>query len=597
MVYHLRTLIIAAALSGITVGAFRDRFAQIAAALKRRPNLAWMIILALALVPMIWTTRNVAHYAVNVPRLDDWEMASLIVKQHAGRLRWHDIFEQQQEARTVLPKLIFLLSAATGEWDVRQQMAISLLAAAFSAAGVAFLLRRSHLSLFGCAVVLWIAVLCIFSPAQVEVWLLASGFPSFLPACFLVVALAALRARLSTSVQFAICATLALASSFTLAHGLMAWGLTFPVVLLMRRVWRWQWWLAAWVLVSAACALVYFWGYAKPAYLPEIAPRISAIDYLQFFFAFLGGGFAYASTREPAVVAVCAGALQVALLLGAIAYLARSWREPELRRDLMPWLALAGYSLGAALLATLGRVGYGASYSLASRYVPFSIYLTVADAAFIATMCRHVPRRRIATVGCALLCLAFAVLYSRAATTTIFFMRNDSAEARLARGAILFSRLQIQAEAVFREFVYPPDWHVPIQLAAALDDAHLLRPPLVRSGAITDVTAATGEAAGNVEGRFSGWAVLLKKRRPADCVLLSYENAARPNEWLIFKISDQIQPRADIVKRYGTIDFLWSGWSATPQPQTWPSGAKIRAWAVDTDNAELYPLGEAAESR
>ena len=46
-------------------------------------------------------------------------MAPLIVKAHSGQLTFADLYAQQEEARYFLPKLIFILSAAGGHWDVR----------------------------------------------------------------------------------------------------------------------------------------------------------------------------------------------------------------------------------------------------------------------------------------------------------------------------------------------------------------------------------------------------------------------------------------------------------------------------------------------
>src|SRR5437588_7241732 len=85
----------------------------------------FILIWIVALIPMLHLTYLVRHYAVEVPTLDDWEMASLIVDAHTGHLKWADIFAQQEEARTVLPKLVFILSTADGHWDVRDQMFLS----------------------------------------------------------------------------------------------------------------------------------------------------------------------------------------------------------------------------------------------------------------------------------------------------------------------------------------------------------------------------------------------------------------------------------------------------------------------------------------
>src|SRR3954468_13728113 len=127
---------------------------------------AFVLIWIVALIPMLHLTYLVRHYAVEVPTLDDWEMAPLIVQAHTGHMPWTQIFAQQQEARTVLPKLIFILSAAGGHWDVRDQMMLSVVCCWLTAAGIFILLRRSGLRFATIAICFWLAVLTIFSTAQ-----------------------------------------------------------------------------------------------------------------------------------------------------------------------------------------------------------------------------------------------------------------------------------------------------------------------------------------------------------------------------------------------------------------------------------------------
>src|ERR1044072_3749295 len=135
--------------------------------------LTWLI----ALGPMLHLTYLVRHYAVEVPTLDDWEMAPLIVDAHNGRLQWASIFAQQQEARTVLPKLIFILSAAGGHWDVRDQMMLSVVCCWLTTAGLFFLLRRSGLRHSETLIPFALIALTVFTPAKFEIWIFSSGFP------------------------------------------------------------------------------------------------------------------------------------------------------------------------------------------------------------------------------------------------------------------------------------------------------------------------------------------------------------------------------------------------------------------------------------
>ena len=150
---------------------------------------------------MLHLTYLVRHYSVEVPTLDDWEMAPLIVHAQTGQLKFGEIFAQQEEARTVLPKLIFILSAADGHWDVRDQMMLSVFCCWLTAAGIFVLLRRAGLGPAALAVCFWLAVLTIFTPAQFELWIFASGFPSFLPAFFLVAGLVVIGTNISTALE------------------------------------------------------------------------------------------------------------------------------------------------------------------------------------------------------------------------------------------------------------------------------------------------------------------------------------------------------------------------------------------------------------
>ena len=578
-------------------------------ALVRSERNATILIWLVALIPIMHLSYLVRHYSVEVPTLDDWEMAPLIVDAHSGQLKWADIFAQQEEARTVLPKLAFILSAADGHWDVRDLMMLSVVCCWLTAAGIFVLLRRSRLGPWAIAVCFWLAVLTIFTPAKYELWIFASGFPSFLPALFLVASLVLLGTdRISTTWKFVACGALAIASSFSLPNGLLAWGLTFPALLLMRQIPRWRSWLIAWLGLCGLCAATYFWSYHKPAYLPAFAPSVSWMDYVRFSLEFLGGSLAYAWKHRPGVAAELFGAAQLALFFAALFYCLRRIRDRAFIALTVPWLALAFYSLGNAFLATLGRVGYGATYALASRYVTFSVYLTIAVVGLIALVvqdslkagARTIQARRWSYAICFLLVAAYLVPYKACAFNTGFFLRALSAKDRLARAAVLFCPA-IDTSEVIKKTAYPNDARPVTEAADALDRLKLLRPSLVRtnriealphemadgrraSGACETITPVAGNSL-----RASGWAVLDGKGRPADSVAVAYQTAP-DQEWILCALSDSFAMRADIVKRLGTLEQLWSGWSATILQSAVPANARLSFWAVDADEPRLYRL-------
>jgi len=573
---------------------------------------AMIVIWIVALIPMVHLTYLVRHYAVEVPTLDDWEMTPLIVDSHNGHLKWADIFEQQQEGRTILPKLIFVLSAAGGHWDVRDQMMLSVVCCWLTAAGIFVLLRRTGLGLGAVGLCFALAALTIFSPAQFELWIFASGFPSFLPALFVVAGLVVIGTNISAAWKFVWCGLFATASSFSLPHGLLAWGLTFPALFLIRQVPRRRSWLIAWIVLCAACAAIYFWGYHQPPGLPGFAPPTPLREYVLFILEFLGGGLAYAGKDRPGLVAAIFGAVQCGLFFAALVYAARRIRDRIFLAKCAPWFALASYSFGSAALAALGRVAYGAHYALASRYVTFSIYLTIAVIALVAIIVREIltgqasvrARAWIYAIS-AVLVIGYLVPYKVCAFNTTFFLRALSAKDRLARAAVLLSPV-IDTTEIIKKTAYPNDARPVTNGAEALDRLKLLRPPLVRTNRVdglpqesADGRRASGfcESITALEGnmvRATGWAVLDAKGRPPDCVAIAYQVAPEQG-WILCAISDSFSMRPEVVKRLG-MEQLWSGWSVTLPRTAFPPGAQLSFWALDADEPKLYRLKDVAVS-
>jgi hypothetical protein len=252
-------------------------------------------------------------------------------------------------------------------------------------------------------------------------------------------------------------------------------------------------------------------------------------------------------------------------------------------------------------------VKFGASYALASRYVTFSIWLTIAVIALVAIITTEMAKgsRSVrARLGVWAVCLgliaAFLVPYKACAANTRFFLRALSAKDRLGRGAVFFSPV-IDTSEIIKKTVYPGEAEPVLRHSAALDRLKLLRPPLLRtkrlSGIAHEVASgkeATGvcDAVAPVDGeriRAKGWAALPAQSRPADCVAVAYQTESDPDP-ILFALSDTFEMRADVVKRFRSMDQLWSGWAVTFPQSAVPPGAKLSFWAVDADRPKLYQL-------
>jgi hypothetical protein len=471
---------------------------------------------------------------------------------------------------------------------------------------------------------LFLIALSVFSPAQEELWLLASGFPSFVPALCIVSGLVIVGTRLSIAAKIGVCVLLAFVSSFTLANGLLAWGLSFPIFLIGGEVRQWKRWAAAWTLACAICAAVYFSGYKKPHDLPDFAPAAGLRSYVQYNCAFLGSGLAAGlpvdrflsvqhanddqerSEKRRAArlgAAIGIGLALVTIYLAAAAYAIRRRRDQRFLRCVLPWFALGAYSIASAFLASLGRVGFGVHQSLDSRYVAFSLYLTVAVIALIAVLAAHVlndsrksqfrfPAKATSTA----LAIIYIAFYTACFSRYIFLLQKRSAHYRLGRAAILFSQI-LDTSEVIKSTNYPRPMEAR-RFAAVLDELKLLKPPLIRKANVEAARHSDADGKGvagyceiaALQGNqlyLSGWAALISKGRPADAVVVACQTVGKRD---IVAMSSAIVGRRDVARRLRDERQYSSGWSAVVPLATQPAGAALSAWAFDADDAKLYKL-------
>ena len=551
-----------------------------------------------------WIVFLILRYAVGIPMLDDWEMVAVVTKAHTGELTFTDLFAQQQEARTVLPKLIFIALSYGKYWDGRAAMILSVLACCLTALGIYRILGRSGMPGWTTMTVFLLSLVLVFSPAQHEIWLLASGFPSFLPALFIAWGIYIATSNRPIAGKFVVCAALAVCASFSLANGLLAWPLTFPCAFLLptRPPKRW---LGYWLFACALCAAIYFWHFNPASDLPGFAPRRAFIDYWQYIAAFLGSGLGRSGNEYPLGTSITVGSVLLCGYFSAVGCLVYRRDDHILRTQVLPWLALGGYSIGSACLAALGRIEWGIGQALESRYVAFSIYLAIAGIILAGIgsvrLLRTAPRRwrLTAFTVVAFVVLGWTALELSCAFGSVATFRVRSASARLGQSAVLFGSV-IDTSHIIRSVNYPRPSFVR-EKAEMLDRLHLLQRPLVRTreiakmrrGPLDNQTAAgwwDGLAVGS-DGRNTawGWAALPARNRPADAVLLAYAN--QEGNWIAFALSDAVLDRPDVVQVLGSADQLWSGWRVIFSDETFPKGAKISAWAVDAKESKLYRLG------
>jgi hypothetical protein len=396
-------------------------------------------------------------------------------------------------------------------------------------------------------------------------------------------------------------------STFSSANGVLCWLVLAPALFAARKrlsvsVWRW---LALWASGLALSVAVYAYGYRGPASHPSTSEALRhPFDGLAYFVALLGGPLAIG--RRQLAVALFVGACALAAYALACAYLLKWRADRALLQRVTPWMLLGAYSLGTAALVTAGRVGFGVAQSQSSRYTTFSLYLLVAlvyllpcileDAAHKkGRVARHAPLlRRLTSAAAVLLVLAHV-------TAFVLVVRHGAADSRRsllrAKTCLLFIDVAPE-ERCLAEGLYT-DVSVLRERAEALDRLGYLRPPLVRTGRLRELAAASGgcsddygsfnllEAEGGMyvaEGR-----ALLPRRRggePADAVIIAYGTS--DEEQTAFALAE-----VGGEKKSGSASLDEASWRktlSTAALQAATPRVEFTAWGFDAEEGKAYKL-------
>ena len=542
------------------------------------------------------------QYGVDVPFLDQWGVAHFFPKLAEGSLTLSDLFEQQNEYRQFFPNLIFVATGWLTRWDVRYEMLISFLLACLVAFNIQCLGAYTIAAPLRRGVLYLLASLFIFSAIQFENWVFGVQVVYFMPvACVTSQLLLAYNKKVEAPVLLIACACLAVVGIFSSPNGLLCWVI-LPLALLavrpeMRRtVWRW---LPLWVLGMALCVAAYAYGYRSPVLHPSTSIALQRpVDAALYFVSLLGGPFAVG--RWPLVLAFISGAFALSAYLLLCVYLIKFKDDCKLIRRTAPWMALGAYSLGTAAMVTVGRLGFGVSQSLSTRYTTFTLYLFVALVYMLPCVLENAYGRGYFSVSRRMLLRRVGALATGAfvlAHLTIFalVLRHNANEWRRgllrAKACLLFIE-SAPDESCLARGLYP-DVRLLRERVEALAQIGYLRPPLVRNGQLRDLAASADcsdrygsfelLSVGGDQYRASGHAWLPERGDPADVVVLAY--GPSDEEQTAFALAE---PSVDREGAHGDKAHWLKVFSVDPKlngPQL-----KLTAWAFDAEGGHAYRL-------
>jgi hypothetical protein len=554
--------------------------------------------LAVACAP-VWL---IHRYGVDVPYLDQWEIAPFFVKLSRGTLTLSDLFAQQNEYRQLFPHFIFVALGRLTGWNVKYEMLASLLLACFVAFGVRRLGARTYTDPHLRGVLFLLASLLIFSTIQYDNWLFGVQVVYFMPAaCIVAGLLVAYSEGVGTTAAVTVCACMSAVAMFSSANGMLAWLVLPPALLGARPGARaaWKRWLPPWCAGLALCAAVYAHGYQSPASHPSTSEVLRhPFDAAVYFVAFLGGPFA--AGYFPLAVAFVVGSVALLSYAFACAYLFKFRDDRELLRRSAAWASLGVYSLGTGAFVTVGRLGFGVGQAVSTRYAAFSLYLLVALIYLLPCVVEDATRRgyvtasrlawlkRVGALSAVLLLVAHVLIFA----LVVQHGAADWRRARLGAKACLLFIEVIPEERCLTEGLYP-DVRVLRERADSLDRMGYLRPPLVRDGNVRSI-AVDGGVCSDAHGSFErlsqegggyvaeGHARLSRGDEPADAVLLAYGTGE--DDQTVFALAGV---GADGLRNDTRWRKTFSAGALPASPQL-----KITAWAFDAEEGKAYRLCE-----
>jgi hypothetical protein len=572
-------------------------------------SLLWRLLLtALAIAPAIFTFELVRRHGVNVPCADEFTLAPLLVKAHAGAVTFSDLFAQHNEHRCLVPNLFFIAFAHFARGDVRAGMIFSVLLCGVTSVALWLLVRQTVKGSPGNKLFLALLInLLLFSPVQAGNWTWGFQFSVFLTNFLLVAAIVVSASNLGIAAKFSVCLLLAVGATYSFGNGLLIWVLSFPLIALQRDSLTARAkirWLSGWAFAAFCTVTSYFIGYVKPAAHPAVGASINPIDYYLYIAGFLGAHLSRAGSMESILQPVIIGTILLVLYIGALAHVAYHFRDADLLWQSAPWLALGAYTLLSAALAALARIGFGVSQALDSRYTSFSLYLSISVIGLVVIIGEHLRRTRsrreiseyLPRVELAL-STGLLVLSLIAYSFGLDLIDRIEQTRLRGKGALLFANV-LDSGRVY-ETALIANAHGARMLANMLDEIGLMRPPMIKSLAVQNLHSYPAEKfrAGFIDEvtrsgekcEAKGWAFLPNERRIADCVLLSYD--APGAGATLFRIADVTEDRPDVARVLHHISLTRCGWRCHFERSALPAGAQqISAWAFDSNCASLFQL-------
>jgi hypothetical protein len=405
-----------------------------------------ILFAGLALIPPLSIVYLVYSYGLNVPYWDQWELVPLFEKLYSGKLAISDFWCLHNEHRLFFPRIIMLFIGHLTHWDIKYEFCTNVIMAGTILFFLYSLLRKSmqaHIPPWLVAIISFL----VFSPAQWENWTWGWSIQIFLNILAAVASIWALdRWRVKGLI---ISMTFAIVASYSFNNGLLIW-----IVLLLFGIQQRRSWKEITVLLGtfAGVTALYFYSYTKPIHHPSVFHFIShRLDFIKYVLAYIGSPLGQEHSGRSIVI----GFFLISIMLIAITHIRRYSKEKF--AELFPWLALASYAFLSACITAVGRVGFGVSQAVSSRYVTISNLFIISEFVVIALWIKNyllthktLPRKIDIGIKCVVVLLIVACISSFSCGAKRMAKRKES----LQKGMLSLKHIEVASDENL-ELLYP----------------------------------------------------------------------------------------------------------------------------------------------
>jgi hypothetical protein len=625
--------------------------------------LARLGLWALVLVPIVGCIALTVTHAVNQRFLDDWVWAQDLIKWKTGQPILHDLFEVHLEHRPAVARALTLFSTALAGGDVQAQNVLTLVWLMTAFGSVCLLWTRfGGLTIRQAWLPLAPAAAVLFSPIQWQTLLWPICHGTAMPLFFLALSLVAAFARWPWGVRCALGTLCGVLGMLSFASGFLVWVLPLPVFLFCGRfknhMQRFAF-VVAWCAVFAVALALYLQVKIQPHSAVigekvllslgshdvtydlrnEVPPQFAygvgeenTMDHgfsflkdnlplcIQFMATFTGAFLTHGWSADYKTTAGTVGWILIALLLAATVYFWRHRKDEALRRALLPMLCLGAYTPLTGFMVATGRAfAGGTGTALNGRYTVHQTALIVALIGAAVFIGRHWLRNRapLQMQGGGFVRLAGWICAGLLGGVVGLGWLHGASMMREWQAGRFRGRAAQYLSQVFNKYNHfvgfvAGNQTIAVEGAKALNDLGLLKGGLATSRKLSQFRMAGTKTLDESHGSFirlgkiadgswivQGYTFLPGSLRPADAILLAYQNAE--GEWIMFGMT----------QAYGVPYFLSRSmgkdmYAIIPGRDPWPSsmmcpwdrevyiheepppGAKITAWAYDANFRQIH---------